>query len=104
MVNGKPLFMGSSETDQLKKIFRIKGTPNANYYPEALKLPEWKEENFEQFPEDNLAKYVPKLESEGLDLLNAMLYMDPEKRISAEEALNHPYFKDLPNFTKGLYK
>jgi len=80
MVNGKPLFMGSSETDQLKKIFRIKGTPNANYYPEALKLPEWKEENFEQFPEDNLAKYVPKLESEGLDLLNAMLYMDPEKK------------------------
>jgi len=45
-----------------------------------LKLPEWKEETFEQFPEDNLSKYVPKLEPEGLDLLSSMLHMDPEKK------------------------
>lgn len=30
MSNLKPLFAGSNETDQLKKIFRVLGTPNAN--------------------------------------------------------------------------
>lgn len=28
----------------------------------------------------------------GLDLLNQMLKYDPKKRISAEEALKHPWF------------
>ena len=31
MVTGKPLFPGNSETDQLKKIFLIMGTPTENY-------------------------------------------------------------------------
>jgi cyclin-dependent kinase len=41
MVNGKPLFTGVSETDQLKKIFRIRGTPNEKVYPELKNLSEW---------------------------------------------------------------
>jgi cyclin-dependent kinase len=41
MVNGKPLFTGISETDQLKKIFRIRGTPDENSYPDVKELPEW---------------------------------------------------------------
>jgi cell division cycle 2-like protein len=32
----------------------------------------------------------------GLDLLQKMMYYDPSKRISAEEALNHPWFKESP--------
>jgi hypothetical protein len=33
-----------------------------------------------------------------------MLYIDPEKRISAEEALNHPYFDDIQTLIKEIYK
>jgi len=29
-----------------------------------------------------------------MDLLRKMLKMNPEERITAEQALNHPYFKD----------
>ena len=29
-----------------------------------------------------------------MDLMKKMLEKDPNKRISANEALNHPYFKD----------
>jgi len=105
MITGKALFMGVSETDQLKKIFKIKGTPTENYWPEAYKLPEWNSENFEQHPEDNLAKFVgSKLDNEGLDLLNSMHQPNPEKRVSANDALNHPYFSDLQKATKDLYK
>jgi len=41
MISGKPLFTGSSEADQLKKIFKIKGTPNEKTYPDIVKLQEW---------------------------------------------------------------
>ena len=41
MVNGKPLFTGVSENDQLKKIFRIRGTPTEKTYPEIKGLSEW---------------------------------------------------------------
>jgi cyclin-dependent kinase len=41
MVNGKPLFTGVSESDQLKKIFKIRGTPNDKLYPELKTLPDW---------------------------------------------------------------
>lgn len=36
------------------------------------------------------------LSKEGIDLLQNMLHLDPNKRISAQDALNHPYFKIDP--------
>lgn len=31
-----------------------------------------------------------------MDLLLRLLEFDPKKRISAKEALQHPYFKEMP--------
>jgi len=45
---------------------------------------------------------VPGLSPEGLDLLEAMLVHDPNKRISAKEALKHPYLKDVPDEIKNM--
>ena len=42
------------------------------------------------------------LSNNGLDLLLRLLEFDPAKRISAEEALDHPYFKELPAMKVGL--
>lgn len=36
-----------------------------------------------------------------MDLLLRLLEFDPVKRISAEEALDHPYFKELPAMKVG---
>lgn len=36
------------------------------------------------------------LTDSGLELLNAMLTYDPERRISARDALAHPYFAEDP--------
>lgn len=44
MLNQKPLFPGSSEQDQLKKIFKIMGTPDATKWPGIADLPDWKVE------------------------------------------------------------
>jgi len=104
MVTGKPLFSGLSESNQLSKIFSIRGTPNETRWPEAFKLPEWNSENFQQYSEENLGTHVPKLDQDGLDLLNSMLQLNPDKRISANDALSHAYFSDLQKSTKDLYK
>jgi cyclin-dependent kinase len=41
LLNGRPLFPGNSENDQLTKIFRALGTPNEETMPECTQLPEW---------------------------------------------------------------
>ncbi|PNX98911.1 cyclin-dependent kinase [Trifolium pratense] len=38
----------------------------------------------------------PVLSDSGLDLLNKLLTYDPEKRITAEDALNHGWFREVP--------
>lgn len=38
---------------------------------------------------------IPKSET-GFNLLSALLEYDPAKRITAEKALNHPYFQEDP--------
>lgn len=35
----------------------------------------------------------PYMTVAGIDLLSQLLTYDPDKRISAEEALQHPYFR-----------
>merc|ERR1712217_647430 len=42
MVNGRPLFPGNTDTDQLQKIFKIMGTPSEQSWPTIAELPDWK--------------------------------------------------------------
>jgi len=44
MVNLKALFPGNSETDELKRIFKITGTPSVERWPGLADLPNWKVE------------------------------------------------------------
>ena len=105
MVTGKPLFTGKNDMDQLKKIFKIKGTPNENYASSLKELPEWSanDNNFENFPEQDIKTIFKNLNPEGIDLLQKFLQLEPEKRISAEEALKHPFFDDILADMKQIY-
>jgi serine/threonine protein kinase len=43
----------------------------------------------------NLASIVPGLEPAGVDLLSKMLMLEPSQRVTARNALEHEYFKDI---------
>lgn len=38
----------------------------------------------------------PKLSKAGLNLLNGLLTYDPDKRLTARQALKHAYFDEAP--------
>ncbi|KAI4336610.1 hypothetical protein L6164_015114 [Bauhinia variegata] len=103
LLSKEPLFNGKTEFDQLDKIFRTLGTPNETIWPGFSKLPGVKV-NFVKHQYNLLRKKFPAtsftgspvLSDSGFDLLNKLLTYDPEKRITAEAALNHEWFREVP--------
>jgi serine/threonine protein kinase len=92
-----PLFMGTNEVDQLRKIFEIMGVPS------DMDLPEIKDKHFDfppQSPENPVKTFKDLVDAANFDenerdLLMKMLIYNPSKRITAKAALSHPYFDDL---------
>ena len=96
----KPLFMGDSEIDQLYKIMQVYGTFNELTLPGYKAFPYFNQ-NFPFWKGTGLRSYVNKrcgslqMDDLAYDLLEKMLAIDPIKRITCKEALNHPYFQDV---------
>ncbi|PIA14698.1 Pkinase-domain-containing protein [Coemansia reversa NRRL 1564] len=94
MVKRRPLFPGDSEIDEIFKIFRILGTPTEDIWPDVTSLPDFKP-SFPKWQGKSLPDLLPGLDEDGIDLLKRMLTYDPAHRISAKQALAHPYFYDI---------
>ncbi|XP_028795344.1 uncharacterized protein LOC114750873 [Neltuma alba] len=91
MVIGKAIFQGTTPREQLMSIFRLLGTPTEESWPGVTTMCRTLS-RFPKYRPKNLVEEFPGLEPEGIDLLSQMLCLDPEGRISAEEALDHEYF------------
>lgn len=85
-----PYLPGDSDIDQLAKIFQARGTPSKEDWPNHDALPAYVE--FTPTPEPDHRILFTASSPESLHLLDKMMYLDPLKRISAKEALKHPYF------------
>jgi serine/threonine protein kinase len=94
MYTGRPLFPGTTNEDQLVRIFRIMGTPSERAWPGISQYSEYKQ-NFQMFATQDLRSILPQIDPSGIDLLQRMLQLRPELRISAHDALQHPWFNDL---------
>lgn len=91
MATGTPLFPGDSEIDQLFRIFRTLGTPDDNTWPRVSELPDYRP-TFPKWKARLLSSIIPGINEEGVKLVQSMLTYEPEQRISATQALRHPYF------------
>ncbi|XP_057596955.1 mitogen-activated protein kinase 12 isoform X1 [Hippopotamus amphibius kiboko] len=122
MITGKTLFKGNDHLDQLKEIMKVTGTPPAEFV-QRLQSAEvsgsWVgaagpglglgagPEPFLPTQAQNYMKGLPELEKKdfasiltnasplAVNLLEKMLVLDAERRVTAAEALTHPYFESL---------
>merc|ERR1712230_361043 len=72
MYTGRPLFPGTTNEDQLQKIFRLMGTPSERTWPGISQLPEYKT-NFPSYATQSLSILLPQVDQLGLDLLGKLL-------------------------------
>ncbi|XP_061463291.1 mitogen-activated protein kinase 15 isoform X2 [Rhineura floridana] len=95
MLLGKPLFPGTSTVNQLEQILRVIPAPSL--------------EDLAAFHSDYRASIINRMSCQpqvtfedllptstppqALDLLKQLLVFNPEKRLTAEEALEHPYVR-----------
>uniref|UniRef100_H3G5R2 Cyclin-dependent kinase 2 homolog n=1 Tax=Phytophthora ramorum TaxID=164328 RepID=H3G5R2_PHYRM len=91
MAQGKPLFTGISEIDQLFQIFSKLSTPTSETWPGFSSLPNYHFE-FPHWKRRPLNRLFPGISDLGIDLLTKLLVYNPDQRITAEDALRHPYF------------
>ena len=110
------------QRNQVQKIVEILGMPVKEKWPLLTAMPEYSQlstlavgnprvsramglDNWynqwlktNQYPNDN-SNATPG--PEGLSILSGLLEYDPEKRLTAEQALQHSYFKDMDENLKA---
>uniref|UniRef100_A0A3Q2ZRJ7 cyclin-dependent kinase n=1 Tax=Kryptolebias marmoratus TaxID=37003 RepID=A0A3Q2ZRJ7_KRYMA len=95
MATGRPMFPGATVKEELHLIFRLMGTPAEETWPGISSNEEFRSYLFPQYRPQALINHVPRLDTEGIDLLSTLLLYNTRSRISSEAALHHPYFLSL---------
>ena len=98
LINGKPIFPGTSTMNQLDRILEVTGRPSAEDI-EAIQSPfaATMLESMRAPDTPRLEAMFPSASPEALDLMSKLMHFNPDKRISAEEALRHPYCAQFHN-------
>jgi mitogen-activated protein kinase 15 len=89
---GKPVFPGTSTLNQLDRVMEITGRPSPEDI-EAINSP-LAQTMLESLPPSKsrrLRDVFPTASDDALDLLKSLLQFNPNKRLTAEQALRHPY-------------
>uniref|UniRef100_A0A7N0ZZN3 cyclin-dependent kinase n=1 Tax=Kalanchoe fedtschenkoi TaxID=63787 RepID=A0A7N0ZZN3_KALFE len=89
----RPLFPGANESDEIRKICNVIGTPDMDSWPEGVQLAKGINFEFPQCDAVNLSTLIPCASKEAINFIKSLCVWDPCKRPSAAEALQHPFFQ-----------
>ncbi|KAL5964482.1 Mitogen-activated protein kinase 14 [Taenia solium] len=94
----QPLFRGLNHIDQVKQIMSIVGTPDEELM-QKITSSSAREfiEKLNYTSKKDLKDAFPWASPTLLDLLSKMLVLDPDRRLTAAQALAHPYFAEYHN-------
>ncbi|XP_007889132.1 mitogen-activated protein kinase 12 [Callorhinchus milii] len=94
MIVGRPLFKGNDHLDQLTEIMKVTGTPTADF---IHKLQSQDAKNYmkslPQLQKKDLKTFFANGNQLAVNLMEKMLVLDSDKRVTAAEALAYPYFE-----------
>nr|XP_006822450.1 PREDICTED: MAP kinase p38-like protein isoform X1 [Saccoglossus kowalevskii] len=92
LLTGRTLFPGTDHIDQLMRIMKLVGTPDDRLL-EKIKSQEAKTyiKSLAKMEKRDFRDYFVGANPIAIDLLSKMLVLDIDERITASEALKHPY-------------
>ena len=108
---GKQLFPGKDRISKMTQVFKIAGVPEKGNFEQAKKFPyyslhmyvlgdEGKKKKYNRGVEKALRHMLKSSKDAAKDftglisLLDGLLHLDPKKRLTAEQALDHPYIRN----------
>lgn len=93
LLTGQVLFPGTDHIDQLSRILQIVGTPDTEFLGKITSdTARTFIKSMPNFPKKDFSGYFVGANPMAVDLLEKLLIMDPDRRLTAEQALAHPYF------------
>ncbi|KAL4778916.1 kinase-like domain-containing protein [Aspergillus varians] len=81
-----------SDLSLIHSIFTTLGTPDEQMWPETERLPDWGKIEFYKYPAKDWDEILQGSSSNARDLVNKLVQYESGQRLSAAEALRHPYF------------
>ncbi|PGH09377.1 CMGC/CDK protein kinase [Helicocarpus griseus UAMH5409] len=81
-----------SELALVHSVFTTLGTPNEESWPSTKKLPDWGKIQFKEYPGKPWTEILSGVSPNGRDLVSKLVRYEGGERLSAAEALTHPYF------------
>ena len=88
----QPLFCGANEKEVLFRICSVLGTPTHDVWNDGIRQANIVGIKFPTCPGNDLEKIIPEASSEAIDMIKSMIKWDPNKRATAKNLLNHPFF------------
>lgn len=92
------------QADQIYKLCSVLGTPTRQNWPEGLQHAAAMHFRFPQFAPTPLFKIIQNASQEALDLMGALCHWDPNRRPTAVQCLQHPYFQARSGHIPGTFE